>query len=93
MLRFLSGFFGVSTVGLDGWASLTCSYLQSVPTTNSGAVCGDIWNAREVTIHWEVLAVTATYPCVSQRGTAMSFYSVATFAGVSTLLPIEATLY
>lgn len=34
----------------------------SVPTTNSGAVCGDIWNARD-------------------RGIAMAFYSLATFAG------------
>ncbi|GAA5961046.1 hypothetical protein JCM3765_006513 [Sporobolomyces pararoseus] len=34
----------------------------AVPMTNSGAVCGDLWNSR-------------------QRGTAMAFYSVATFAG------------
>ncbi|KAM0754769.1 MFS general substrate transporter [Meredithblackwellia eburnea MCA 4105] len=34
----------------------------AVPMTNSGAVCGDVWSAKE-------------------RGTAMAFYSVATFAG------------
>ncbi|GAA5898510.1 MFS transporter [Sporobolomyces salmoneus] len=34
----------------------------AVPMTNSGAVCGDLWDSR-------------------QRGTAMAFYSVATFAG------------
>ncbi|GAA5843295.1 hypothetical protein JCM5353_005268 [Sporobolomyces roseus] len=34
----------------------------AVPMTNSGAVCGDIWDS-------------------TQRGTAMSFYSVATFSG------------
>ncbi|GAA6019427.1 hypothetical protein JCM11491_004824 [Sporobolomyces phaffii] len=34
----------------------------AVPMTNSGAVCGDLWDSRS-------------------RGTAMAFYSVATFAG------------
>ncbi|BGP46725.1 hypothetical protein JCM10450v2_002573 [Rhodotorula kratochvilovae] len=37
-------------------------FFGAVPMTNSGALCGDIWSAK-------------------QRGTAMSFYSVATFSG------------
>ncbi|KAK4703624.1 hypothetical protein P7C70_g2592, partial [Phenoliferia sp. Uapishka_3] len=66
-LRFLSGFFGVRDPALQLFKRNRTHFsriVQSVPTTNSGAVCGDIWNARE-------------------RGTAMSFYSVATFSGPS----------
>ncbi|GAA6059447.1 hypothetical protein JCM10212_005386 [Sporobolomyces blumeae] len=59
-------FMGATAASPNYGALLAFRFLAGatggVPITNSGAVCGDVWD-------------------VAQRGTAMSYYSVATFAG------------
>ncbi|GAA6050966.1 hypothetical protein NBRC10513_000880 [Rhodotorula toruloides] len=62
----LTAFLGASAAAPSYGALLVLRFFSgffgAVPMTNSGALTGDIWHAKE-------------------RGTAMSFYSVATFAG------------
>ncbi|GAA6050969.1 hypothetical protein NBRC10513_000882 [Rhodotorula toruloides] len=62
----LTAFLGASAAAPNYGALLVLRFFSgffgAVPMTNSGALTGDIWHAKE-------------------RGTAMSFYSVATFAG------------
>ncbi|GAA6038878.1 hypothetical protein JCM8097_000548 [Rhodosporidiobolus ruineniae] len=72
---FFTLFTGVCAAAPNYGALLVLRFISglfgAVSMTNSGAVCGDVWSAK-------------------QRGTAMAFYSVATFSGPA-LGPIVAS--